>query len=478
MGWFSDAKKKIKKKKDKLDEKAGFSISDLDIGDDLIDFLDDTIDETITDPLEDVLEEVEGSDLDVEDLVSEDPEDVFDALNDAAVLAADEGGGDVADLQGSIEDIRENNPDFDVEDFFNPEELAGLTDDAIKEAEDGFENIIDASGNTKENFQDMFGDELGGYLYETQVTAGNITPTSEEDFQQGGSEELFGEDGDIINLNEALGGVTGSDAAEEAQEAAQSQVDFSREALGLLREDLDPFTNILSGDQLSDLSQLATDPGAQEIFLSDNELLDKIRGDINEASFRTDISGIEPTPKSSRPLGGFKPDSPTGGVGGLEVPSGIGTDDIISRVFLGAGNDLINQQINRQLPLLSTGQSSAAQAATGSGNLLTGAGNAAAAGTIGAANAQAQGSKNTASMIAAIASMFSDERLKTNIQKTGEHEGLNIYTWDWNEKGAELGLYGSGLGHIAQEVQKIHPDLISNKDGYLMINYGTDRTVK
>ena len=248
--------------------------------------------------------------------------------------------------------------------------------------------------------------------------------------------------------------------------------------MGLLRSDLEPYTNILSGDQLSDLSQLSTNQGAQERFLSNNEMLDQIRGDVNEASFRTDVSGVAPTPKSSRPLGGFKPDSPTGGHGGLEVPSGIGTDDIISRVFLGAGNDLINQQINRQLPLLSTGQSSAAQAATGSGNLLTGAGNAAAAGTIGAANAQAQGSKNTASMIGMIASLFSDERLKTNIQKTGEHKGLNVYTWDWNEKGAELGLHGSSSGHIAQEVQKIHPDLISNQNGYLMINYGTYRTVK
>jgi len=479
MGWVKDLKKKVKKVKDKADDAAGFSISDLDITDDLIDILDDTVDETITKPAEDVVEKVEGSDLDLEDLVSEDPEAVFDALNDAAVLAADEGGGDVADLQGSIEDIRENNPDFDVEDFFNPEELAHLTDDVIKEAEDGFENIIDASGNTKENFQDLFGDELGGYLYETQLTAGNITPLSEEDFQHGGDEDLFGEDGDIINLNEELQGAIGGDTAEETEAAAQNQIDSSREALGLLRGDLAPFKDILSGDQLSDLSQLSTNQGAQTRFLNDNALLDQIRGDVNEASFRSD-SVASQLDKSGRKTGGVRG---VPGQDGFTTPlnigqsSGASTNDMIDKIFLRAGNDLINQQINRQLPLLSTGQNSAAQAATGSANLLTGAGNAAAAGTIGAANAQQQGAQNTVGLVSTIASLFSDERLKENITVVDTFNGLNVCSWDWNEKAKALGLEGSGFGHIAQEVKGVYPELVGERDGYFVINYTTDKTV-
>ena len=68
--------------------------------------------------------------------------------------------------------------------------------------------------------------------------------------------------------------------------------------------------------------------------------------------------------------------------------------------------------------------------------------------------------------------MMSDIELKENIVKIGEKNGLNWYLWDWNELAKGLGLTGSSKGHIAQEVEKVRPDLIFKKDGYLGINYG------
>ena len=66
----------------------------------------------------------------------------------------------------------------------------------------------------------------------------------------------------------------------------------------------------------------------------------------------------------------------------------------------------------------------------------------------------------------------SDERLKTNIVKVDEKHDLSWYTWDWNKLAESVGLHGSSEGHIAQEVQKVRPDLVVEKNGYLAVNYG------
>jgi hypothetical protein len=68
---------------------------------------------------------------------------------------------------------------------------------------------------------------------------------------------------------------------------------------------------------------------------------------------------------------------------------------------------------------------------------------------------------------------FSDSRLKENITKVGEAGGYNIYSWDWNEKGVELGAYkNQTIGVIAQEVQAVRPDAVFTESGYLKVDYG------
>jgi len=67
---------------------------------------------------------------------------------------------------------------------------------------------------------------------------------------------------------------------------------------------------------------------------------------------------------------------------------------------------------------------------------------------------------------------FSDDRLKTNIAKIGKHySGLGWYRWEWNEEGQRLAGSEPPEGFIAQEVQKLYPAAVGERDGYLTVDY-------
>ena len=80
------------------------------------------------------------------------------------------------------------------------------------------------------------------------------------------------------------------------------------------------------------------------------------------------------------------------------------------------------------------------------------------------------------SQIASAASMFmgSDIRLKKNIKQIGKlANGINLYTWKWNDIGNKLWGSFPEIGVLAQEVQIVNPDAVTTgPDGYLMVNYG------
>lgn len=64
-----------------------------------------------------------------------------------------------------------------------------------------------------------------------------------------------------------------------------------------------------------------------------------------------------------------------------------------------------------------------------------------------------------------VASLFSDERLKDNIEKVGElHDGQNVYRYDFGNGRTQLGL-------LAQEVLKKKPEAVGKRDGYLTVDY-------
>ncbi len=61
---------------------------------------------------------------------------------------------------------------------------------------------------------------------------------------------------------------------------------------------------------------------------------------------------------------------------------------------------------------------------------------------------------------------FSDSRLKRIIKRVGEAQGIPLYLFKY------LGSNTEHIGPIAQEVQKIRPDLVKrHQNGYLMVNY-------
>ena len=80
-----------------------------------------------------------------------------------------------------------------------------------------------------------------------------------------------------------------------------------------------------------------------------------------------------------------------------------------------------------------------------------------------------------ASAAGAAASIYgaSDIRLKTDIKfVTKLKNGINVYRWRWNKRGAEITNRVFGFGVIAQELQKIKPGSVTEgKHGYLMVNY-------
>ena len=76
--------------------------------------------------------------------------------------------------------------------------------------------------------------------------------------------------------------------------------------------------------------------------------------------------------------------------------------------------------------------------------------------------------------IGTLVGLFSDERLKENIQKIGKSKnGHNLYIWNWNNKAKELGIDSPTIGVIAQEVMKYMPEAVSkDASGYYKVNYG------
>jgi hypothetical protein len=75
--------------------------------------------------------------------------------------------------------------------------------------------------------------------------------------------------------------------------------------------------------------------------------------------------------------------------------------------------------------------------------------------------------------LAASAAASSDIRLKTNIKPLGKENGVNVYSWDWNEDGKRIADPAQPtVGVMAQELQETHPHLVQlGPDGFLRVDY-------
>ena len=132
-----------------------------------------------------------------------------------------------------------------------------------------------------------------------------------------------------------------------------------------------------------------------------------------------------------------------------------------------------------QQNLAQIGQSSAAgtgsaglQTGTNVANLLSQQGAALAGGELGEAKAYGQLFNLPAQFLGMqmgagkSGNLFSDIRLKKNIKKISTRpDGLNVYEFDY--------IWGGNrqVGLMAQEVQGVYPDAVSESGGYLMVNY-------
>lgn len=101
-------------------------------------------------------------------------------------------------------------------------------------------------------------------------------------------------------------------------------------------------------------------------------------------------------------------------------------------------------------PLLGAGRSTGEHTQAGTPGLL---------GTLG-------GIGQAASGIGSLFSLFSDRRLKDNINKIGEKHGLNVYeyTYKWSPQ--------RFIGYMADEVEELFPHAIGQFMGYKTVNYG------
>ena len=80
----------------------------------------------------------------------------------------------------------------------------------------------------------------------------------------------------------------------------------------------------------------------------------------------------------------------------------------------------------------------------------------------------------TAGISSLAKSIFSDIRLKSDIEKIGGFSsGLGLYKWKWNDTAEKIGAdLGPTTGVIAQELLEYHPDLVSMSDeGFFKVDY-------
>lgn len=191
-------------------------------------------------------------------------------------------------------------------------------------------------------------------------------------------------------ISNVVDGFTGSGAAAAASqggkrlskaalEGGRLRAKGARQGFDFLNEQLSPFASAFGSEDIASLNALATDPQSQVDFLANNPLFEALKDQSREATFRTQSAG--------------------GALGSS------GTDEILQNAFLTRGNELINQQINRQFPLFQSAQNASTNLGTQGSSLLQSIKNALAAGEegsaqalatgqIGAANARAKGVEN------------------------------------------------------------------------------------
>lgn len=254
----------------------------------------------------------------------------------------------------------------------------------------------------------------------------------------------------------------GIDAAGQAsRDAASAQIQMSREAIArqeeaarLGQEYLAPYGQV--GQQALGQLGILTDPNQQFNYLQNNPLFQMALQNANQQ-----------TQQQAAAQG--------------RLSAGDTLQQLSQNVLLSAQPLLQNQQRNVAGLLdfgrgLATTQANVEQGlASQVSPLLTGIGNAQAAGIVGPVQAENQfttGLLGLGGTLGGAAVMkYSDVRLKRNVKPLGERNGHKWYSWEWNSKAADLGLFGTQEGVLAQEVEEYMPEAIHTLQGYKTVDY-------
>jgi hypothetical protein len=149
------------------------------------------------------------------------------------------------------------------------------------------------------------------------------------------------------------------------------------------------------------------------------------------------------------------------------VPQDIGL--ALEALLSGRESEIVGSGQNAAAGLGALGSQSSAQIA----DYLGKSGQARSAGIITDAQSDAsrrQGAITTAASVAAM--FFSDIRLKKNVEKIADVDGLGIYQWDWRPEtdGTMVELCGN-IGFMAHEVEDRYPEFVHEVGGIKVINY-------
>lgn len=234
--------------------------------------------------------------------------------------------------------------------------------------------------------------------------------------------------GDIVGS--VLGTGTSSDAS-SASESASSTLAAAQQAA------LDYYKEQTQG--LTDLSSSATTQLGSILGLSGYD-------DYDYTSDSLYSSGVDSIMANA---------AVTGGVRGGNTQSALGS----------LPSEISSLRSSQLSSLVGAGSSAASNIA----NMMTSIGQTNASGVLSSYNSGVQATQNNLNSLggllstgASLYSAFSDSRLKTNESKIASTpvNGINKYSWTWNDKGESIGLSSRDFGYMVPEVETVYPDLI------------------
>ena len=243
-------------------------------------------------------------------------------------------------------------------------------------------------------------------------------------------------------LTSAWEGITGQSAADASIEAAGISAAAQTQGLDYLKE-TEAIPQELRQAGLQQLGGIYGLPGFEQ-YGNQQQLIEQAQA---SPLYQSQLgAGTESLARNINVTGGLR-----GGGGAADIA--------------GFESNLLNQAYQQQLSGIQ-GLAGLPSAAPEIAQQYGQIGTTTALGVTGAAQAEQDALNN---LMNAGAMAFSDVRMKDNIVKIGStsNADIQLYKWDWK---LESGKAGSEEGFLAQEVEKVYPDLVVTlDDGYKRI---------